>query len=209
MPLTIEEIKQKKSKYLSINELFELIQNTHYFLYPIITIRYVGPMGATAFAEPFNNKHLIKRDEVLDIGVKETQDNEGYIYVNGKGFYLPSNWYVYESYGNKYNIIMDNNVKIFRYINADIVEDCEKADEELRELAEELEKESVKKESNDKIIREINEDISIINTALINNSICENQRSAAGGGKSRKTRRGKTKRGKTRRGKRRSSKRRR
>ena len=78
----------------------------------------------------------------------------------------------------------------------------------LKELEEELEEESVKKERDDKIIKEIYEDISIINTAMTNNHICEKQ-TAAGGGKSRKSRRSKSKRGKSRRNKRRSSRRRR
>ena len=92
-------------------------------------------------------------------------------------------------------MVIDNDVKIFRYIDAPV--DCNAVDKELKELAKELGEESVKKEKDDKIIREIYEDISNIKSIQDN---CK----AGSGGKSRKTRRGKT-----RRNKRRSSRRRR
>jgi hypothetical protein len=215
VPLTIDVLENEKRKgkkgntYLSISDLLELIKNTHHFIYPIINIKYVGPDEADSFAEPNRNKGLIRQGDVLGIDVKQSQDYPGWICIEHKDCYLPSDWYLYDDLGNKNNLVKNNNVEIFEYIGAPVKADCNAADEELKELAKELEEESVKKERDDKIIKEIYEDISIINTAMTNNHICEKQRAAASGGKSRKSKRSKTRRGKTRRNKRRSSKRRR
>lgn len=154
-PLTIDVLEKQKGANgnirLSISDLLNLINNTHHFIYPIIKIKYVGPEKADSFAEPNRSKGLIRKGNVLEIDVKKSQGYQGWICVKDKDCYLPKDWYLNDDLGNEKNLVTDKEVKIFEYIGSLVKEDCNAVDEELKELAKELEEEeSVKKERDEK-----------------------------------------------------------